>query len=93
MSLVIKTFSKDLTFNRKQGKGRTKGFNIPGLAKTVISLFTKNPNISGRKVAEKLQYSETFVRKVKKEEGILIPKKKNSRAKDRVKQLHLDFDF
>ena len=80
----------------KQGIGRMNGFKNPDVDKKVIALFTKNPNILGRKITEKRHCSEMFVRKVKKKEGLKFSKvqkvpdrdfKNRSTAKDQAKQL------
>ena len=70
VSRVIKNYKDLLTINRKPGSGRKKGFVHNNKADKVRSIFARNPNTSGRKVAKKTNCSESFVRKLKKEIGL-----------------------
>lgn len=100
VSRVVKRFKEDLTINRKEGTGRKKGFHSPKKVKKAISLFQRNPNLSGRKVAQKVGCSQSTVQKIKSSSGLRtykvqkVPDRnavKNQEAKSRAKKLQKDF--
>ena len=99
VSRVIKQFKERLTVEKRTGCGRKKGYADSEKAKKIVAQFQRKPNISGRKVALKTNCSESFVRKVKKNEGLKSFKvqkvpdrnaKKNEEAKQRAKKLRHD---
>ena len=59
-----------LTIDRKSGCFRKKVFVDNNKADKINSNFSKNPNIYGRKLANKTNCTEAFVRKVKKDAGL-----------------------
>lgn len=100
VSKVIKRFKEDLTINRREGSGRKKGFHSPKKAKEAINLFRKNPNISIRKVAQKVGKSSSTIQRIKADSGLKsykvqkVPDRnavKNKEAKTRAKKLIADF--
>jgi len=100
VSKVINNFKKDLTINRKQGSGRKKGFQSPKTAKKVIALFEKNPRLSERKAAKKVDCSRSLIQKIKSRNNLKsykvqkVPDRnavKNLEAKERAKKLKKDF--
>lgn len=100
VSDIIKKFKDDLSVEKKQGGGRKKGFVDKRKAEKVVALLEKNPGLSHRKVAKKMNCSEGLVRKIKKDAGLKtykvqnIPDRnalKNSEAQCRAKKLGQEF--
>lgn len=100
VSKAIKLYQEQLDLSRKPGSGRKKGFRSPKKVKKVVAKLQQNPNISNRKLAIKVNTSETTVRKIKKHVGLktykiqAIPDRnaeKNVDAKNRAQKLKSDF--
>lgn len=100
VSNVLKRLNTDVSFTRKVGSGRKKGYMSPQLAKKVVALLEKNPCLSNRKVAQKVTCSESLVRKIKSEAGLKsykvqsVPDRnatKNLDAQNRAAKLKADF--
>lgn len=99
-SRVLIRSKEDLVITRKSGSGRKKGIGNQKTKNKIVSILQENPNISGSKLAQKVEYSEFFVRKAKKEAGLKTfeVKKfltkiavKNTETKQRAKKLKTDF--
>lgn len=100
VSNVIKNFNKNLSICRKSGSGRKKGFSCPKNVKKVETLLERNPRLSNRKLAKKVNCSEKTVRKMKLSAGLrtykvqTVPDRnanKNLEAQKRARKLKSDF--
>lgn len=100
VSRVIRRFKKNLTVRRREGSGRKKGFQSPKIVKKVVTNFQKNPNVSVRKMAQKVGCSTATVQRIKTKSGLKtykvqkVPDRnavKNAEAKKRAKKLKQDF--
>jgi len=100
VSKVIRRFKEDLNVNRREGSGRKKGFHSPKTAKKVITIFQRNPNISVRKMAQKVGCSKSTVQNIKTRSGLRtykvqkVPDRnavKNEEAKKRANKLKKNF--
>lgn len=94
---TVSSYKKGLSTNRQEGSGRKKGPTDPNLAKQVKKLYQRNPTISERTVAEKLQTSKSQVQRVKQFYGLRSYKKqkvpdrtdeKEKAAKTRARKLY-----
>lgn len=94
---VIKNFKNTLTIERKKGSGRKAGPISKSKDKAVVASFTRNPNVSVRDVAKKINMSKSYVQKVKKRAGLQTFKvgvspnrdeKQNTVAKTRARKLY-----
>lgn len=97
VTYVLKNFNERKTTARKAGSGGKKGFKCEQKAKEVISAFKRNPRLSIRDVAKKVNMSPGYVQKVRRERGLqsfkvrLAPNrsdKQNSSAKTRSRKLY-----
>ena len=52
----MKQYKESFSIERKRGSGRKKGFAHQNKASKIIRIFLKHPNMSGRKVAEKVGF-------------------------------------
>lgn len=97
---VMRNFKKGLENTRKPGSGRPKGFHSPKKVKKAVSLMKRNPRISNRKLALKVDLSEMSVRRIKAKAGFksykvqAVPDRnaqKNKEAKKRARKLRANF--
>ena len=54
--VILKQYKESLSIERKRGSGRKKGFADQNKASKIIRIFLKHPNMSGRKVAQKVGF-------------------------------------
>lgn len=66
---TVKKFKEELSVSRKRGTGRKKGSGDQNKAKNVVRILRKNPNVSEKKLAQKVRCSKANVRKIKSKSG------------------------
>jgi transposase len=100
VSSAIKRYQESFNLQRKHGSGRKKGFHNAKKAKEIVAKLQQNPNLSNRKLADKVKTSEATVRRVKKSVGMKTYKvqkipdrnaEKNLEAKNRARKLKCEF--
>lgn len=94
---VLKKYKETLSIDKKSGSGRKKGFESPETAAKVVNVFKRNPSLSVRDVAKKVNMSSSYVQKVRQQAGLqsfkvkIAPNrndKQNKAAKTRARKLY-----
>ena len=100
MSSVIKSFKKTQTTQRRAGSGSKAKTASPVNARKVRDYFKRNPNLSIRDVAKKVNSSIWFVQQTMKRSGLYVFKvrkapnrtdKQNTVAKSCVRKLYREW--
>jgi transposase len=100
VSRVIAVFRKTKTTERRAGSGRKSKTQYPEKARKVRQQFKRNPNLSTRDVAAKVDASKWFVQKTIKRAGLSVFKvrkapnrtdKQNTVGKQRARKLYREW--
>jgi transposase len=96
---VLKVFGERLSTARKPGSGSNRNRDMAATTKKVAAKYKRNPNLSIRDAAGKLNVSHTTVQRAKKRAGLSTFKKvkvanrdykQNMSAKQRSRKLYLN---
>lgn len=94
---ALKKYNETLSIDKKKGSGRKKGFVSQKKSKSVIAALNRNPGLSVRDVAKKVNMSSSYVQKVRRQAGLHSFKvnaapnrndKQNKTAKTRARKLY-----
>lgn len=94
---VLRNFRRTFSIERKKGSGRKQGPASKKTDNAVVAALKRNPNLSVRDIAKKVQMSPSYVQKAKKREGFQTYKvnvapnrddKQNKSAKTRARKLY-----
>ena len=66
---TVSKFQMDLNVDRRQGSGRKISCENTEIVKNMVASYSKNPAVSNRKMAQKMNVHEKTIRKIKADVG------------------------